>query len=132
MIQVKRGNSLLTVTRGAYLSYYKRLGYEPVDAAEQPENKGEETTQPPEDSQLSGDSTQPKSAEESDEQDIDGDEDETDDEESSGTEVDLSEIPLSELSHSQLFEYADQLGLDYEGTPSRKELLELVRTHLKG
>ena len=44
-------------------------------------------------------------------------------------EVDLSEIPISEMDFYQLQAYAEQLGLDYEGIRSKKELRALIRNN---
>ena len=44
-------------------------------------------------------------------------------------EVNLSEIPLSEMDFYQLQDYAEQLGLDYEGIRSKKELRALIRNN---
>lgn len=44
-------------------------------------------------------------------------------------EVNLSEIPLSEMDFYQLQAYAEQLGLDYEGIRSKKELRALIRNN---
>lgn len=130
MIQVKKGDSLLTVTKGAYDSYYRRLGYEPVGVAESNENSDQGYTQPPEETKPSEEGAQQKSAVNALDGATDGADDTAENPEHSSDEVDLSEIPLGELSHSQLFEYADQLGLEYEGTMSKKELRALIKEHL--
>ena len=44
-------------------------------------------------------------------------------------EVPLAEIPISEMTHSQLFEYAEQLGLEFEADASAKALRKLIRQH---
>lgn len=126
MIQVKKGNHCLTVTRGAFENFYKQLGYELVGVDESHENSGQEFTHQQEDSQQPGNPTQQETDEEDSVEPEDGDEEQDDDE----NDIDLSEIPLGELSHSQLFEYADQLGLEYEGTPGAEALRALIRKHL--
>lgn len=130
MIKIKRGDSVLTVTAGAYKSYYKHLGYEPVGVAKNSENFGGGNTHSPDDSQLSGDSTQPSEDEIDDEEEEEEGFTEDEDEEESEDEVELSEIPLSEMDLDQLCEYADQLGLDYEGITSKKKMRALIREHL--
>lgn len=127
MVKIKKGDTVLTVTHGAYKNYYKHLGYEPVGVAQTAENPGEENTHLTDDSQHCGDPTQLK-----------GDDttaDETDDEEVPEDEVEdepeLSEIPLSEMSFDQLCEYADELELDHDGIRSKKEMRALIREHLK-
>lgn len=121
MLKIKRGNSVLTVTAGAYKNYYKHLGYEPVGVAKNGENPEEENTHPHDDSQHCGDSTH----ETDEEEDFSGDE-----VEDSEDEADLSEIPLGEMSLEQLHAYAEQLGLDHEELSSRKKLRALIREHL--
>lgn len=121
MLKIKRGNSVLTVTAGAYKNFYKHLGYEPVGVAKNGENPEEENTHPHDDSQPCGDSTH----ETDEEEDFSGDE-----VEDSEDEADLSEIPLGEMSLEQLHAYAEQLGLDHEELSSRKKLRALIREHL--
>ena len=122
MIKIKKGDTVLTVTNGAYKNYYKHLGYEPVGVAQTVENLGEENTHPTDDSQQLGDPTQLKIDEDTDVDEAV--EDEEDDE------PDLSEIPLGEMKLSQLIAYAEQLGLEHDGTPNKKELRKLIRDHL--
>lgn len=120
MIKIKKGDSVLTVTRGAFNNYYKGLGYKVLRAPRTGESLGEVITHPEEDSHVSGDLSQLK---------ITPDEghDEPEDEEE---DLDLSEIPLSEMTGQQLRQYAEQLGLKTEGLKKR-ELRELIRNHLK-
>lgn len=131
MIKIKRGDSVLTVTAGAYKNYYKHLGYEPVGVAKNGENPVEENTHPHDDSQHCDDSTHLNL----DESALDDEEEGafTDDEEEEGTEdeVDLSEIPLSEMNLEQLHDYAEELGLDHKEITSKKKLRALIREHLK-
>ena len=127
MIKIRKGETTLTVTHGAYKNYYKHLGYEPVGVARNGENPGEENTHLTDDSQHCGDPTQLKNGE--DPSDDEGEE--FDDEEDEEEEVDLSEIPLSEMGFDQLCEYADQLGLDRSGLRKKTEIRALIREHLK-
>ena len=127
MIQVKKGTRCLTVTRGAFENFYKHLGYTLVGVDESHEKSEQEFTHQQEDSQHPGNPTQQETDEEGSDGTKDEDEDQEDDDEDV---IDLSEIPLGELSHSQLFEYADQLGLEYEGTPGAEALRALIRKHL--
>lgn len=126
MIKIRKGNSTLTVTHGAYKNYYKHLGYEPVGVARNGENLGEENTHPHDDSQHPGDSTQLNDGEITPPDEGE----EFADEEEAEEEVDLSEIPLSEMGFDELCEYADQLGLDHDGIRSKKEMRALIRSHL--
>lgn len=124
MIKIKKGDSVLTVTPGAYRNFFKRLGYEPVDAHTGDEISGVGTTHPHGDSQHLEDSAQTESDEYASEEEYSEDEDEADEE------PDLSEIPLGEMKLSQLIAYAEQLGLEHDGTPNKKELRKLIRDHL--
>lgn len=127
MIKIRKGETTLTVTHGAYKNYYKHLGYEPVGVARNGENPGEENTRTADDSQHCGDPTQLKNGEGT----PDDEDEEFDDEEDAEEEVDLSEIPLSEMGFDQLCEYADRLGLDRSGLRKKTEIRALIREHLK-
>lgn len=127
MIKIRKGDSTLTVTHGAYKNYYKHLGYEPVGVARNGENPEGENAHPHEDSHHCGDPTQLRTDEDTP---AEGGE-EFADEGDADEEPDLSEIPLSEMGLDQLREYADQLGLDHTGLRKRSELRALIREHLK-
>lgn len=126
MIKIKRGDSVLTVTAGAYSNYYKHLGYEPVGVAKSNENSEHENAHTTPGSPQPGDPTQQPGDEEAPDEDEESDLTDEEAEE----EVDLSEIPLGEMDLSQLCAYADQLGLDHDGIRSRKEMRKLIREHL--
>lgn len=115
MIQIKKDNTILQVTKGAYRNFYQALGYRIVRGSQMPEISGGVNTHGDEENQHLEDSTQPEMAEA-----------EYEDEE-----LDLSEIPLTQMSVDQLCAYADQLGLDREGIRSKKELRALIRDHLE-
>ena len=127
MIKIQKGGFTLTVTQGAYRTYYKHLGYEPVDVALSGENLEEESTHTPDNSRLCGDPTQT----EGDETPPDEEDEESADEEGGDEEPDLSEIPLSEMGFDQLCEYADKLGLNHDGLRKKSELRAIIREHLK-
>lgn len=130
MIKIKRGDSVLTVTAGAYKNYYKHLGYEPVGVAKNGENPGEGNTHPHDDSQHCDDSTHLNDGEnpsDDEEEEVFTEDEEAEDAED---EVDLSEIPLGEMTPEQLHAYAEQLGLDHEDLSSKKKLRALIREHL--
>lgn len=129
MIKIRKGNSTLTVTHGAYKNYYKHLGYEPVGVATDGENPGEENTHPHDDSQHCGDSTHLNDGEGTPD-DEEGEDFSEDEEEASDDEVNLSEIPLGEMGLEQLHAYAEELGLDHEEIASKKKLRALIREHL--
>lgn len=130
MIKITNGHRAIRVTQGAYESYFKHLGYRPVGVPETPENPDKENAHGdpempvPEDSNESsvgeGDSGDPD--EENPEEEASEDEYEY--------EEDLSEIPLGEMKLSQLIAYAEQLGLDHDGSPTKKEMRTLIRNHL--
>lgn len=124
MVKIKKGETVLTVTPGAYRNFYKHLGYEPVDVARSAENPDEENTHLCEDSPHLEDPAQPEGDEYA------SDEEPFEDEAESDEEPDLSEIPLGEMKLSQLIAYAEQLGLEHDGTPNKKELRKLIRDHL--
>ena len=114
----------MTVTPGAYQNFYRHIGYAPVEVAQRVENLECGNTHDDEGTHLLGNSTQQGFTEGTGEDDFV----ETDGEDG---ESDLSEIPLGEMSLSQLYEYAEQLGLDYEGNPSKKVMLSMIRNHLR-
>lgn len=123
MIKITNGCQTMTVTQGAYRSYFKHLGYKPVDAIELHENPEQENAHGDPETPTSEDSSESSGAEETpvDFEDEDPAEPE---------EEDLSEIPLGEMKLSQLIAYAEQLGLEYSDAPSKKELRTLIRNHL--
>ena len=127
MLQVTNGVVTLTVTKGAFKSFYEHNGFHAVDGEDGHEEAGKVDTHPALETGHSGHSSQQEMAEDTEdaEDDEDGDEDDTEDD------VDLSEIPLGEMSFYQLNDYADQLELDHEGIRSKKELRALIREHLK-
>ena len=121
MIKITNGHQALRVSRGAYEGYFKHLGYRPVDAIEPHENPEQENAHGDPETPVSEDSKESSGAEEAP-----GDPEIEEPE----YEEDLSEIPLGEMKLSQLIAYAEQLGLEHDGTPSKKELRVLIRNHL--
>lgn len=124
MLQVTNGFVTLTVTKGAFKSFYEHNGFHIVDGEDGHEGAGVVITHPSTETGHSGHPSQQEMAEDAEDEE-DGDEDDTEDD------VDLSEIPLGEMSFYQLNDYADQLELDHEGIRSKKELRALIREHLK-
>lgn len=117
MITICKGEHTLEVTNGAFRNFYQRIGYKPVRGSRSVENPGEVNTHPDDENPLSGE--------------LEGSSEE---EGYSGEvyledEVPLAEIPISEMTHSQLFEYAEQLGLEFEADASAKALRKLIRQH---
>ena len=139
MLKITNGQHNLTVTMGAYRNFYRGLGYEPVEALEEPENLEQGSTHS-DDKASDTDHSDDKASDtdHSDDKASDTDHSGTEDLEEDaaedsdeGEETPLSEVPLSEMTLSQLLSYAEELGLEYEGTPNRKELRKLIRDHLK-
>ena len=127
MLQVTNGVVTLTVTKGAFKSFYEHNGFHAVDGEDGYEEAGEVLTHPTPETCHLGHSSQQELR-----QDTDAMEDEDgDDEDDTEYDVDLSEIPLGEMSFDQLNEYADQLELDHDGIRSKKELRALIRKYLK-
>lgn len=121
MLRVTNGAITLTVTKGAFYSFYKPTGFHIVDGVGDSEGPGRVITHPASETAHPGDSSHKESA--------DYDEEEEEEEEPE-EDVDLSEIPLSEMSFKQLSDYADELELDHDGIRSKKELRTLIREHL--
>lgn len=128
MLQVTNGVVTLTVTKGAFKSFYEHNGFHTVDGEDGHGEAEVVTTHPAPETGHPGHSSQQEM-----EQDTEDAEDEADGDEEDDTEddVDLSEIPLGEMSFDQLNDYADQLELDHDGIRSKKELRALIREHLK-
>lgn len=118
MLRITNGSVTLTVTKGAFINYYKHCGFQIENHSDGAELEGVVTTQPNYTAEYLGDSPQVKNGGDSDDYEEDG-------------EIELSEIPLSEMSFDQLNDYADKLGLDHESIRSKKELRMLIRKHLK-
>lgn len=129
MVNITNGSNTLSVTYGAYESFFKHLGYEPVGDARTPENSGQVNTHADPDSHESGDAgasyVGDTETPDTDAETSDPDESEVEDEE-----INLSEIPLGEMTLSQLITYAEQLGLDPDVNASKKDLRKLIREHL--
>lgn len=115
MLKVTNGVLTVTVTKGAFESYFKHAGYSIVNLVRSDEESGVGSNHPTPDSPEDEETTQ----EEIDEVDEDPDD-----------EVDYSEIPLGELSFDQLIDYADQLKIEHRGIRSKKELRAAIREYL--
>lgn len=124
MVNITNGQVDLTVTRGAFKSYYQRCGFRLREATEEHE------------SDVPQDFTQAENtanlAHESASEDVPDEESDEESEEAKPEEgeVDYSETPLSELSFEQLCKYADQLELDHEGVKTSKGLRALIKANL--
>ena len=116
MVRITNGNLTLTVPNSAYELTYKSCGFRLLS--------DEEDIVTPND-------TLPTSSEKYTGRKDFVEENKNTEEESEyeEEEVNLSEIPLSEMDFYQLQAYAEQLGLDYEGIRSKKELRALIRNN---
>lgn len=101
----------LTVTRGAFYNYYSNLGYEALDGSRSGENLDRVNTYSHEKTSAG---THSQAVE-----DV-----------SKDRAIELSEIPLSEMSMSQMLEYAEDLGIDFDASITKKELRRLIRQHI--
>lgn len=111
MVTIKKDQSILTVTRGAYENFFQEMGYEVVAATQTNENSGG-NNYPPEPERPNLEDLEP-------EEEISEEEYE-----------DLSEIPLSEMNFAQLHERAGQLGINHENMHSKKELKAAIKEQL--
>lgn len=122
MVNITNGQVDLTVTRGAFKSYYQRCGFRLREVTEEHE------------SDVPQDFTQAENtanlAHESASEDVPDEESEAVESEEGEGEIDYSETPLSELDFEQLCKYADQLELDHEGVKTVKGLRALIRANL--
>ena len=118
MLRITNGVMTLTVTSGAFKSYFSTRGFKVLDATEKPEKNGVGNYHP--------------SSERDEEEEIsqEGEDFNSDDVEYDGEEEDFSEIPLSEMDFDTLCRYVDQLGLRRDKIRSKRELRQLIREHL--
>lgn len=124
MVNITNGQVDLTVTRGAFKSYYQRCGFRLREATEEHENEvPQDFTQAENTANL---------AHESASEDVPDEESDEESEEAKPEEgeVDYSETPLSELNFEQLCKYADQLEIDHEGVKTAKGMRALIRANL--
>lgn len=116
MLRVTNGKMTISITKGAYDTYYKHKGFRIVGSPETEEPNPVDTVHPGYEMPHLDNSSHSE----------DGEEDSAEGE----YEEDLSEIPLGEMDFSQLCDYADQLGVDRDGIRSKKELRLLIKEHL--
>jgi hypothetical protein len=121
MVRITNGNLTLTVPNSAYNTIYKECGFRPISAENMPDAGGVSLPTPDGKTPPEQDFAE-ENVKISDTLEPEPGNDEPD-------EPDLSEIPLSEMDFYQLQSYADQLGLDYEGIRSKKELRALIRNN---
>lgn len=126
MLTITNGVDTLQVTKGAYKVLYRHQGFRILGkellsghhtdkAAEMPYTGDEDgaVTYPDEENMV-------KSSPEN----------HTNSEPEEDEEEDLSEIPLTEMTKTQLIKYAEQLGIDFDGTETRKDLRIAIRKAL--
>lgn len=123
MITITDGNSVLTVTSGAYNTMYAPYGWRITGTETNAESEICAVTENKEITPLAAENAEipPK---------VDAYEDDTDDS-GAAEEVDLSEIPLSKLTSSQLKQYAKQLGVEVN-TDSARQLRAQIKKVLGG
>lgn len=112
MVTIRKNDTTLNVTRGAFNSLYKAMGFSIVNDAEEghsaPSSVGKVITAPT-----------VKNSVEEDYKAVNDDYFDDDD--------DLEEKPLSEMTFKELKQYAAALGLDVNGVTSKRELRAIIR-----
>lgn len=126
MLHITNGVVTLTVTSGAFKTYFSSRGFTVLDATEKPEEDGVGNYHPSSEQTEDEEISQEKEDYSPDDEESE-DTDDSDDEESE----DFSEIPLGEMDFDTLCRYADQLGLRRDKIRSKRELRQLIREHLK-
>lgn len=136
MLTITNGRETLQVTKGAYAALYKHQGYIVVNRGRKrnfsPNYEGESNSpqakmvpngeESSNETIPTGSSSINPSLEDPGEYNTEEEEDEE--------ETPLSEIPLTDMTKSQLMEYADQLGIEYTGEETKKQLRTLIRAVL--
>lgn len=136
MVAISNGVNTFTVTKGAYRSLYIHQGYRIVSSA------GASAPAPDGDSLMRGiaqgsrnetgvgnSPTGEESASSNNsgaENQISNDEDISDEE----YDADLEETPISDMTVSQLRKYAERIGVELDGTETKRELRQLIRENL--
>lgn len=117
MVNIKRGEHILTVSMGAYRNVYKAMGYSIVGAEEghKAPSAPARTHVPSMEKALTEDSAKPDTDDEG--EDLEDDEPQ-------------EEKPLGEMDMDELVAYADRLGIDHEGVRYKKDMRALIREYL--
>lgn len=119
MVTIQRAGHVLTVSKGAFKTLYRPMGYVIVGDEGEPEASpapGKEITPPD-----TGDGSEDDLSSGEDEVQDDGeDTDEDQDDE------DLEEKPLSEMNFKELKAYAKRRGINVNGMSSKKEVREAI------
>ena len=118
MVTIQRAGHVLTVSKGAFKTLYKPMGYVIVGDEGEPEASpapGKEITLPD-----TGDGSEDDLS--SGEDESDGADADPDDEE----DADLEEKPLSEMNFKELKAYAKRRGINTNGMSSKKEVRDAI------
>ena len=118
MVTIQRAGHVLTVSKGAFKTLYKPMGYVIVGDEGEPEASpapGKEITPPD-----TGDGSEDYLS--SGEDESDGADADPDDEE----DADLEEKPLSEMNFKELKAYAKRRGINTNGMSSKKEVRDAI------
>lgn len=133
MLTITNGRDTLIVTKGAYSALYKHQGYSVLegDAGSTPSPNTQPDANSPQPEIVSNDDyvegdNYPDEGDKTDFTPENSGDSDTESGEDEGV-TDLSEIPLIEMSKEQLYEYADQLGIEYTGEETKKQLRALIR-----
>lgn len=123
MVTIRKGDHTLRVTRGAFKSMYKPMGYvleeDWEDAGVLPASDGDAHT--PGTQREPEDDPKDDPEEESEEEDTENDDDDEDE--------NLEEKPLSEMNFKELKAAAAARDIDTSGMTSKKELRDAIREY---
>lgn len=122
MVIIQRAGHVLTVSKGAFKTLYKPMGYVIVGDEGEPEASpapGKEITPP---DTVDGSEDDLSSSEDESEDESDGADADLDDEE----DADLEEKPLSEMNFKELKAYAKRRGINTNGMSSKKEVRDAI------
>lgn len=119
MVKITNGSKIFEVSRGAYDSVYKSLGFHVVGTEPAEDKPPKEKTQVPPDT-------------EGDEEDDASDEPETEGEPGNGLDMDaLLEKPLSQWEPDELKEFVRAKGIDTAGAKKVSQVRGIVKKYLE-
>lgn len=140
MIVISNGVNTFTVTKGAYRSLYIHQGYKVVSvagaSAPAPEADPLMTGMTQDGRNGAGVGSTPSGDENGSsivpgpESTISSDEDISDEEYDADEADSLEETPISDMTAAQLRRYAEKIGVELDGTETKKELRQLIRENL--
>ena len=102
MVKIVKGDSQLTVTRGAFHNFYEAQGYQLLEAPEAPV-----------------DPEFPAGG-------FNGGQDHSPDSEPAATSETYTQEQLMSMTTNQLYEVADQLGINYQRVRTKNDLVRLI------